>query len=64
VMLVWYVGLGFIGSLTPTGPRRSIARMPHRSGPQTRHPLGPHPVPACRSGPQTRHPLGPHPVPA
>jgi hypothetical protein len=46
VLLVWYVGLGFIGSLTPTGPRRSIARMPRRSGPQTRHPLGPHPVPA------------------
>ncbi len=66
VLLVWYVGLGFIGSLTPTGPRRSIAlsptgprlsiaHMPRRSGPQTRHPS---------SGPQTRHPLGPHPVPA
>ncbi|MHC4348239.1 MAG: hypothetical protein ACYS15_06895, partial [Planctomycetota bacterium] len=46
VLLVWFLGLGFIGSLTPARDRRSLGHAARRSGPRTRHPRGPHPVPA------------------
>ncbi|MHC4217254.1 MAG: hypothetical protein ACYSU7_02250 [Planctomycetota bacterium] len=38
VLLVWFLGLGFIGSLTPTHRHPTPAHEPRRSGPQTRHP--------------------------
>jgi hypothetical protein len=30
VLLVWYLGLGFIGSLTPDRRRRPVKRLAHR----------------------------------
>jgi hypothetical protein len=46
VLLVWYVGLGFIGSLSPAGNRRSPAHAARRSGPDARHLTPPQLLPA------------------